>query len=128
MADEPDSSPPGPGDPRLEIPEVLRGATPRPDYDPVYGDRAHRPKRTDVSGMARAWAWSFEFVITILVGAGLGWLADAWRHSTPLWTMVGLGVGFVSAFMRIIRATQADALKTTNQFQSKGRGSGPPTG
>jgi F0F1-type ATP synthase assembly protein I len=109
---DPSAIPPEPPrDPRLEIPESLRTPIRKPDYDPVYGDKASRPKTDDLSNVGRGWAIALDFVFTILAGAGLGWLIDRWRHSLPLWTMVGLGLGFVTAFIRIVRATQREELK-----------------
>lgn len=105
MAD-PDTPPNAPRDPRLEIPEILRTPVEKPDYDPVYGDQQSRPYAPNLAGAGRAWAVAFDFVFTIVAGAGLGWLADRWRGSLPLWTMVGLVAGFVTAFIRIVRTTQ----------------------
>jgi F0F1-type ATP synthase assembly protein I len=87
-------------DPRLEIPEVLRKPVQRPK-DPDKGSAM-------ASGvqMGRAWATALDFVFTILAGAILGWLIDKWRGSSPTGAGVGLGLGFVLAFYRIVRATQ----------------------
>lgn len=112
MSDAPEPTPPpdaSPGrDPRLEIPEVLRTPIRKPDYNPMYGDTGDRPNTTDLSAASRAWVTALDFVFTIIAGALVGWLADKWRHSLPLWTMVGLAIGFVTAFIRIVRATQRE--------------------
>ena len=112
MAD-PNTPPSPPRDPRLEIPEVLRTPIQKPDYDPVFGDKGGRPNTPDLAGAGRAWAVALDFVFTIIAGAGLGWLADRWRGSLPLWTMVGLVAGFVTAFIRIIRTTQRQEREET---------------
>lgn len=93
-------------DPSLEIPEVLQRPVRKPDFDPVYGDQASRPQTPELGGAVKAWAIALDFVVTIITGAGLGWLADRWRNSLPLWTLVGLTFGFAAAFVRIVRATQ----------------------
>jgi ATP synthase protein I len=103
---DPELPPDRPARDPLEIPEVLRTPVHKPAYDPVYGDKASRPNAPDLAGAGRAWATALDFVFTIVAGAGLGYLADRWRHSIPLWTMVGLVAGFVTAFIRIVRTTQ----------------------
>lgn len=92
----------------MEIPEILRTPVRQSEFDSVYGKKGARPKNSDLTGFGRAWGVALDFVVTILAGAGLGWLADWWRGSLPVWTMVGLGLGFVTAFIRIVRATQKE--------------------
>jgi len=101
--DEQPAEPVGARDSRLEIPEVLRKPVPRPEYDPAAGklERSHEP--SDMVGMGKAWAIALDFVFTIIAGALIGWAVDYWRHSLPLWTLIGLGAGFVTAFIRIVR-------------------------
>lgn len=96
-------------DPRLEIPEVLRTPVRQSHFDPVTGSNGGKKKKgegVDATGMARAWATAMDFVFTIIAGAGLGLLVDWWQGTRPWGTLVGLGVGFVGAFIRIVRATQ----------------------
>ena len=88
-------NPPHPG----PIPAVLRDQPARPAA-PSNADAG-------VAGMARAWAVALDFVFSILAGAGLGWGFDRWRGTTPWGLLVGLGLGFVIAFWRIVRTTQA---------------------
>jgi ATP synthase protein I len=87
-------------DPRLEIPEVLRKPI-EPPKDPDKGSAM-----SDGVQMGRAWATALDFVFTILAGAILGWLFDKWRGTRPVGAGIGLGLGFVLAFYRIVRATQ----------------------
>jgi hypothetical protein len=100
---------PSPRDPRLEIPEVLRTPVPKSNFDPVTGSNGGKVRKgegVDATGMARAWATAMDFVFTVVAGAGLGWGFDYWQKTLPWGTLVGLGVGFVGAFIRIVRATQ----------------------
>jgi ATP synthase protein I len=110
MLDEPDredEGTPAPApDPRLTIPEVLRQPAKLPDYDPVVGTKEARAEAHDVAGMGRAWAMALDFVFSVLAGALIGWLADRWRGSLPLWTLVGLGLGFATGLIRIVQATR----------------------
>src|SRR5262245_45359227 len=103
---QPDERDPAPPDPRLQIPEVLRTPVRQPDLDPVFGYKKARYQASEMSSMGRAWAMAMDFVFTIIAGALLGWLFDYWRSSLPIGTLVGLGLGFVTAFIRIVRATQ----------------------
>jgi ATP synthase protein I len=101
------SPPPNPSkDPRLEIPEVLRTPVRKSQYDPVSGSKSNRYPAVDTSVMGRAWGIAFDFVITVLVGAGLGWGLDRWQGWSPVGLMVGLAVGFVAAMVRMIRQAQ----------------------
>ncbi len=61
---------------------------------------------SDTAGMAKAWGIALDFVFTILAGAGLGWLFDWWRQTSPWGLLAGLGLGFITAFWRIVQATQ----------------------
>jgi F0F1-type ATP synthase assembly protein I len=82
----------------LDIPETLRGPTLRPTKppDPDAG----------MWGMAKAWGIALDFIFTIVAGAGLGWAADRyWTKSPPTGLMIGLALGFVVAFIRIVRGT-----------------------
>lgn len=129
-----DQSPPSPDetgqperDPRLEIPEVLRTPVRKPEYDPVTGSRKSRKEVVDASGIGRAWAMSLDFVFTVLAGALLGWLIDRWRNSLPIGTLIGLGIGFVSGFIRLIRTTQRQERQEREQREARRRSQdGPP--
>ena len=56
-------------------------------------------------GMAKAWGVALDFVFTVMAGGALGWGFDKWRGTAPNGVMVGLALGFVVAFIRIVRAT-----------------------
>lgn len=119
---DPDRQPPPPAsDPRLEIPEVLRH---RPDEPKTK----EPPSRVDMTETAKAWGVALDFVITTVAGAVLGWLLDRWLGSKPVGTLIGLGLGFVTAFVRIIRYTQkAERLeRETRERDRDSRGARPP--
>ena len=80
------------------IPEVLRKGPTAARSPTVSG--------SDAAGMAKAWGVALDFVFTLLAGAGLGWLFDWWRHTSPWGLLGGLGLGFVIAFWRIVQTTQ----------------------
>jgi ATP synthase protein I len=91
------NDPPHPG----PVPEVLRApAAARPEKAPST--------MSSIAGMGAAWGVAFDFIVTILTGLILGWALDHWGPTTPWGILGGLAVGFVAAFVRIIRATQRE--------------------
>lgn len=102
-------------DARLRIPEVLKA--------PPAGLPSSKPAEPgtvgSLAGMARAWGVAFDFVGTVLGGMILGYLFDRWRGTGPAGVLVGLGVGFAAALVRIIRRTMAEEAASK---ASKGKG------
>ncbi len=111
-------------------PDILSGPLPDPGPIPDVLRRGPTPvmkkQTTDsgVAGMARAWAVALDFVFSVLAGAGLGWLFDRWRGTLPWGLLVGLVLGFIVAFWRIIRATQAQEREEADRKAGGNRGSG----
>jgi ATP synthase protein I len=64
---------------------------------------------------------ALDFVFALLAGAGLGWLFDRWRVTMPWGLLVGLALGFVFAFLRIVRATQAQERAEASRKRDSGR-------
>ncbi len=91
--------------PPPEIPAVLR--EPAPTLSKPGGQA---PRDAGLGGVARAWATALDFVFTILAGIGLGWLVGRWQGHVAPWAIGGLVVGFVAAFVRIVRATRRQEL------------------
>jgi F0F1-type ATP synthase assembly protein I len=52
---------------------------------------------------ARAFQGTLEAVLTIPIGMGLGYLADRYFGTGPVFLLIGLAVGFASFVMRISR-------------------------
>ena len=102
-----------PEDPRLRIPDVLRDG-PTTSTKPETGPSA-------AVEMAKAWGTALEFIATIGVGGGLGWLFDKWQPASSPWgSLIGFGLGFVMAMFRIIRATQKqERAEAANKSRSK---------
>lgn len=106
-----------PDDPRLAIPDVLKESN-----QPLRGTRSDLDEQgvaANLAGAGKAWAIAFEFVITIVAGIGLGWLFDRWKGSAPTGALVGMAAGFVMAFYRIVRATQAQDRAEAKQRQNR---------
>jgi F0F1-type ATP synthase assembly protein I len=101
-------TPPEHPDPRLRIPDVLR--------EPEGGEGSVRATKSVVPGvsgpndggfwgMAKAWGIALDFIFTIIAGAALGYGFDYWKKTAPTGLMIGIGIGFVVAFIRIVRST-----------------------
>jgi len=102
-------NPPHPG----PIPEVLRDR-------PGHAKPAAKTE-SGMVGMAKAWAVALDFVFSILAGGGLGWLIDLWRSSAPWGLLIGMALGFVVGFWRIIRTTQAQERDEAKRKRDSGR-------
>lgn len=100
-------------DPRLEIPEVLIRPVKVPE-----SLAEERQGRTATTGgwtdTAKAWAIALDFILTIAAGAVLGWLFDRWQGTAPTGSIIGFGLGFVLALIRIIRRTLREERKQAN--------------
>jgi len=48
-----------------------------------------------------------EFGAAVLVGAGLGFGADHWLQTSPFGLVIGLGLGFITGVVNIVRASSA---------------------
>lgn len=118
MAEPPDQSPDDDRveeDPRLRIPDVLREPPPAPD--PV------RPRREGFGEAAKAWGMALDLVFTAVGGFFLGYLFDLWRGTGPWGAVVGLGLGFVTAFIRLIRMSlREEARERRAREAAKGSG------
>lgn len=91
--------PPEADDPRLAIPEILREKPGAPSSAPP-------PKRHESLGdTAKAWGMALDLVFTTIGGLALGWLFDYWRHTAPWGAIIGLAIGFLTAAIRMVRAT-----------------------
>lgn len=89
-----------------------RREAPRPAQDP--------PPDPTPQG-ARAYAGAFEAVLSILVGAGLGWWGDAELGTGPWLLIVGLGFGFAAFVLRLSRMrrmVEAEAAKAARRQES----------
>lgn len=45
----------------------------------------------------------FELAAALIGPTLIGWWVDQWQASTPKWTLVGAGLGFVGGFYNFIR-------------------------
>lgn len=70
------------------------------------GESKDSPKASSgaMSGAAQAFKLSSEFVAGVLVGAGLGWMADTWLGTKPWGLIVLLMLGFGAGILNLLRA------------------------
>jgi len=69
---------------------------------------------------ARAWGMALDLVFTAVGAFMLGYLFDLWRGTGPWGALVGLGLGFVTATVRMIRtAMKQDAREEAQRRQKK---------
>lgn len=105
MSDEPPSAsekrttPPEADDPRLAIPEILRDAPKQTE-----AETDSKPK-SGFGETARAWGMGFELVSMTIGGFAVGWVIDRWQGTGPWGAIIGLGLGFILATVRLIRYT-----------------------
>jgi F0F1-type ATP synthase assembly protein I len=103
------NDPPHPG----PVPETLRSpvATGAPGKNPSM--------MAGIASAGAGWGLAFDFIATILTGLVLGWALDHWGGTRPWGILAGLGLGFLAAFVRIIRATQrADRIEAARRGSS----------
>lgn len=109
------TTPPDPSrDPRLELPEALTKPIPPSRFDPLKGQVApgERPAGkgdggVNMAGMSRAYGLAIEFVVYIVVCAGIGWAVDRFVvGGGQTWTVVGAGFGLFGAGYRAFKVSQ----------------------
>jgi F0F1-type ATP synthase assembly protein I len=57
-------------------------------------------RRSLNNAFGEALAYAFEFAVTPVLFAGLGWLIDQWLGTAPVFTVVLAGFGFVGVCVR----------------------------
>lgn len=110
-----DTSPSG-GDPRLEIPEILRTPVKKPSMLDEYDRIKHEskaPRETDSTRQAVGWAIAMNFVWTLAATGLFGWAIQKWLWpaAAPWPLVVGLILGIVVGMVRFIR----DAIRANNE-------------
>ncbi|HEU5094376.1 MAG TPA: AtpZ/AtpI family protein [Reyranella sp.] len=65
-----------------------------------------QPHRETANGLSIAWRLMSEFVAAVIVGAGLGYLADMFLPTRPWGLIVMLLLGFAAGVLNVIRAAK----------------------
>ena len=90
MATEPD-------DPLNDLDTRLKAAR-----GPTETESARRGRGTQ-SGLGQGLRIGIEMVVSVAVGAGLGYFIDNWAGTTPLFMIVFLFLGFAAGIMNVLR-------------------------
>jgi len=74
-----------------------KGSQPRREDDEDPGG----PPITRVADWGLAFDLGLRLGLAIIIGLGLGLLADGWLHTSPAFTLIGLVLGVAAAFYTI---------------------------
>jgi len=99
---------PSPGsqdDPHLDKRlERLRSQLSHGKSETAHEEREQEQRTESKKGMAQAFRLSSEFIAGIVVGAGIGYLIDAFFGTSPSGLIVFLLLGFCAAVVNVMRA------------------------
>lgn len=114
---EPESpaNPPSADDPRLAIPEVLRTPIKHPSREP-------KPAPAALSGLGdlgKALAIGLDFLFSIAAAGLIGYLLDRWQGWSPAGLLIGLGIGFAAATVRILQRLNREEAKSKARRSTK---------
>lgn len=85
-------------DPSLNDLEArLKAARGEPDKDQTPRGRGTQ------SGLGQGLRIGIEMVVSVAVGAGMGYLIDGWAGTSPLFMIVFLFLGFAAGIMNVLR-------------------------
>lgn len=99
-----DLSPPPARDPRLEIPEILQKPV---ELKHTVNPQLPKPV-TGMGDLGKALAIGLDFLFTIAAAGLLGYLLDRWQGWSPYGLLIGLGIGFFAAVVRILQRLNRD--------------------
>ncbi|HEY1614102.1 MAG TPA: AtpZ/AtpI family protein [Rhizomicrobium sp.] len=87
---------------------------PEPDDLRALGERLDKARnagkpRNDgppVGAMGVAFRFATELAVALFVGAGLGWLADHWLHTAPIFIVIGFCLGAAAGIRNVMQAAK----------------------
>ncbi|HXX48383.1 MAG TPA: AtpZ/AtpI family protein [Myxococcota bacterium] len=88
------------------------------------GPRRRRPRYTPIQ-MGRSAEAAWEAALSVVVGAFLGYFADKWLGTGPVFTIALLLVGMIAAFRRLLRLSATDRSEPPKN-PPRGNGAAPP--
>ena len=93
-----------------EKPNDLKALEERVQNAQARHTKSDKEYSNDGSILGMAWRLSNELVVSVLVGAGLGYGLDKLFNTTPWLLIVGLGFGFATGIRGVLRvAAKMDA-------------------
>ncbi len=84
--------------PAPPMPEVLARPSPNESSRPTTP-----LARSSAIQTGKVFAIGMDFVYGVVGCAALGWLADWWFKTGPLWLLIGAGIGLLVAMYRFVR-------------------------
>lgn len=85
-----------------DLPEPTPPPSP-PQFPKIPSRTPPRGGTSPLADVGRGWSVALEFVFTILASGGLGYAFDRWKGTAHTGTLIGLALGFVIAFWRIVK-------------------------
>lgn len=85
---------------------------------------AVQKSHSSATGYAQAVKISSEFIAGVLVGAGIGWVADEWLGTSPFGLIVFLLLGFAAGVLNIMRSAGLVASQDTRISKRNARDDG----
>jgi F0F1-type ATP synthase assembly protein I len=71
--------------------------------DPERARRKAADEREEMRIGFRMMGLAWQMVTEVLAGAGLGWVADHFAGTAPLWLAIGAGLGIVVSIYSLVR-------------------------
>ncbi len=75
-------------------------------------------RRQAMADLGKAWGIALEFIVSILLFTGGGWLLDRWLGTSPWFLIAGMGVGLFGGVYRLLREARALDHKGGGQEES----------
>jgi len=82
-----------------------------PEIPKELREKGQNETVSNLTGFGEGWAVALDFVCTIVAGFLIGFGIDWWLKTRPWGTLIGLGVGFAYAIVRIMQYTQRQERK-----------------
>jgi ATP synthase protein I len=92
------------GSPQAGLSERRAQLTRKLDGLRAVEEEAARKSQSSSAGYGQAMKLSSEFIAGVLVGAGIGWVADQWLGTSPFGLIVFLLLGFAAGVLNVLRS------------------------
>lgn len=92
------------GSPQAGLSERRAQLTRKLDGLRAVEEEAARKSQGSPAGYGQAMKLSSEFIAGVLVGAGIGWVADQWLGTSPFGLIVFLLLGFAAGVLNVLRS------------------------
>lgn len=76
--------------------------------DTIQESKANETPERDGNAIGKAMRMGTEFVVSVLVGAFLGWQFDTWFDTKPLWLILFMLFGFGAGVNNVLRLAKKE--------------------